>query len=226
MLEHHDAIACVKLVPIFQQLDHDTIAAVAELVQERHVKKGEFVFMAGDHANSLMIMAHGQVKVTQSTASGREQLIRLLQTGDFDGESVLFKDSQRQTSAEALTDTQICLITRQDFQDLIQRSSVVAINMLNALGKRVTELEAQAAATLTTSVGERLANYLVETSSELDTADFDLPLQKKDLALYLGTSPETISRKLKQFSTAGLITQHGRNHIKLVDVDGLMMVNS
>ncbi len=179
MLKHHDAIACVKLVPIFQQLNHDTLAEVAKLVQERHVKKGEFVFMAGDHADSLMIMAHGQVKVTQSTASGREQLIRLLQTGDFDGESVLFEDAQRQTSAEALTDTQICLITRQDFQKLIQRSAAVAINMLNALGKRVSELEAQAAATLTTSVGERLANYLVETSSELDTADFDLPLQKK-----------------------------------------------
>ena len=117
MLKHHDAIACVKLVPIFQQLNHDTLAEVAKLVQERHVKKGEFVFMAGDHADSLMIMAHGQVKVTQSTASGREQLIRLLQTGDFDGESVLFEDAQRQTSAEALTDTQICLITRQDFQN-------------------------------------------------------------------------------------------------------------
>ncbi|WP_203649905.1 Crp/Fnr family transcriptional regulator [Secundilactobacillus yichangensis] len=226
MLEHHDAIACVKLVPIFQQLDHETVSAVADLVQERHVKKGEFVFMAGDHADSLIIMAHGQVKVTQSSASGREQLIRLLQTGDFDGESVLFEDTERQTSAEALTDTQICLITREDFQKLIKQSPTVAINMLNALGKRVSELEAQAAATLTTSVGERLANYLVETSSELDTDDFDLPLQKKDLALYLGTSPETISRKLKQFSTSGLISQRGRNHIKLNDIDGLMMVEN
>jgi hypothetical protein len=39
MLENHDAIACVKLVPIFQQLDHNTISAVADLVQDRHVKK-------------------------------------------------------------------------------------------------------------------------------------------------------------------------------------------
>lgn len=225
MVDHHDAIACVKLVPIFQQLGHETLVAVSGLVQERHVKKGEFVFLAGDHADSLIILARGQVKVTQSTASGREQLIRLLQTGDFDGESILFEDTERATSAEALTDTQICLIHRQDFQQLLQQSPVVTLNMLNALGKRVSQLEAQAAATLTTSVGERLANYLVETSSELNTMDFDLPLQKKDLAAYLGTSPETLSRKLKQFVTAGLITQTGRNHMTLCDVDGLMMVD-
>ncbi|WP_246147578.1 Crp/Fnr family transcriptional regulator [Secundilactobacillus folii] len=226
MLDHHDAVACVKLVPIFQSLDHQTLAAVADLVQERHVAKGEFVFLAGDRANSLIILARGQVKVSQSSPSGREQMIRLLKTGDFDGESVLFEDSERQTSAEALTDTQICMITRADFQQLINDSPAVAVNMLNTLGKRVSQLEAQAAATLTTSVGERLANYLVETSSELEKQDFDLPLQKKDLAAYLGTSPETISRKLKQFSTDGLITQKGRNHITLCNVDGLMMVDS
>lgn len=225
MLKHHDAIACVKLVPIFQQLDHQTVSSIADLVQERHVKKGEFVFLAGDEDESLSIIAHGQVKVTQSTASGREQLIRLLQTGDFDGESGLFEPGERQTSAEALTDAQVCQISRHDFQALLQRSQPVALNMLNALGKRVAQLEAQAAATLTTSVGERLANYLVETSSALGETEYDLPLQKKDLALYLGTSPETISRKLGQFASQGLIKQQGRNHISLLDIDGLMMVN-
>ena len=226
MLGHHDAIACVQLVPIFQDLDHETVSAVAELVQERHVAKGEFVFLAGDHADSLVILAHGQVKVTQSTASGREQLIRLLQPGDFDGESVLFEETDRQTSAQALVDSQMCLITRQDFQQLVQQSPAVALNMLNALGKRVADLEAQAAATLTTSVGERLANYLVETSSEIGTASFDLPLQKKDLALYPGTSPETISRKLSQFSKQGLISQSGRSHITIQDEDGLALVEN
>lgn len=224
MLAHHDAIACVQLVPIFQKLDHETVAAVAELVQERHVKKGEFVFFAGDQADSLIILAHGQVKITQSSANGREQLIRILRTGDFDGESVLFEGGERTTSAEAMTDTQICLITRSDFQQLIQQSPTVALNMLNVLGKRVADLEAQAATTLTTSVGERLANYLVDTSSEVGQVSFDLPLPKKDLALYLSTSPETISRKLRQFSDSGLIAQSGRNHIKLLDTDGLMMV--
>lgn len=224
MLDHDAAIDCVKLVPIFQQLDHHTVAEVAKLVQEKHFEKGEFVFLTGDHADSLIIVARGQVKVTQTAASGREQMIRLLQTGDFDGESVLFEDAEGQTSAQTVTDTQICLITRQDFQKLIQKSATVAVNMLNALGKRVSKLEAQAAATLTTSVGERLANYLVETGAALNTDNFDLPLQKKDLALYLGTSPETISRKFKQFSTAGLISQQGRHHITLCDIQALMMV--
>lgn len=223
-MAHHDAVACVQLVPIFQKLDSASTLAIADLVQERTFKKGDYLFMAGDDAQSLIIVAQGQVKVTQTTASGREQLIRVLSTGDFDGEAVLFTGNGRETSAQAMVDTQACMISRTAFQQLLQASQSVALNMLNALGTRVAALESQAAATLTTSVGERLANYLVDTSSELGETTFKLPLAKKDLAAYLGTSPETISRKLTQFSNQHLISQSGRGTVEILDTDGLMLI--
>lgn len=92
-MDRHDAVACVQLVPIFKALDEETIGAVAALVQERYFKKGDYLFMAGDDAQSLVIIAHGQAKVTQTTANGREQLIRVLTSGDFDDEAVLFQDT-------------------------------------------------------------------------------------------------------------------------------------
>ena len=220
----HDAEACVRLVPIFQNLNQAAITAVAGLVHERHVHAGDTLFLAGTDADALYIVAHGQVKVTQDTVSGREQMLRLLQAGDFDGEAVLFTQTEHNNNAVALTDSQVCTISRGDFQKLLHATPELALNVLNALGQRVVALENQATAASTASVAERLANYLLETSAAMGNAKFDLPIRKKDLALYLGTSPETISRRLTTFADEGLIKQHGRSEIEILDSDGLSLV--
>ncbi len=223
-MHQHDAEACVRLAPIFSGLQDADITAIAQLVHERHVEAGETLFTAGTDADVLYIVAHGQVKVTQYTASGREQLLRLLQAGDFDGEAVLFTQTAHNNNAVALTETQVCTISRADFQGLLQRTPDLALNVLNALGERVVTLETQTTAASTASVAERLANYLLETSAAVHSSQFQLPLKKKDLALYLGTSPETLSRRLTTFEADGLIRQTGRSGIAIRDSEGLTMV--
>lgn len=223
-MHQHEAEDCVRLVPIFQALDANDVAQVAKLVRDRQYAAGETLFAAGTAADALMIIAHGQVKVTQTLASGREQLLRVLGPGEFDGEAVLFTPSERTTSGVALTQVVACTISRQDFQQLLKKTPALALNMLNSLGERVVQLEAQTTAANVASVSERLAGYLVETSAALGQAHFTLPLQKKDLAAYLGTTPETVSRKLAAFERDGLIKQTGRSQITILDSDDLSLV--
>lgn len=223
-MHQHEAEDCVRLVPIFANLGDEAIEAVAGLVHEHFLKAGDTLFLAGTDADALYIVAHGQVKVTQDTVSGREQMLRLLQAGDFDGEAVLFTQTEHNNNAVALTDSQVCTISRGDFQKLLRETPELALNVLNALGQRVVALENQATAASTASVAERLANYLLETSAAIGNDQFDLPLRKKDLALYLGTSPETISRRLTTFEQDGLIKQTGRSGITILDADALGLV--
>jgi CRP/FNR family transcriptional regulator, anaerobic regulatory protein len=49
-------------------------------------------------------------------------------------------------------------------------------------------------------------------------------MSKKDLASYLGTTPETISRKLFEFEDAGLIKQVSNKNIEILDIDGLLLI--
>ncbi|MFD1317562.1 Crp/Fnr family transcriptional regulator [Loigolactobacillus zhaoyuanensis] len=222
----HDAehaAQCIKLVPIFQTLSDAERAEIAPLVQQRHFAAGTSLFAAGDAVESLMIVAGGQVKITQIAANGKEQLLYLLNPGDFDGEAALFTTSTRQNFGTALAATDICMIRRQDFQQQLQTSPQLALNILNTFGQRLANVAEQSTQATTASIEERLANYLLETAGEkLD--DFKLPLKKKDIASYLGTTPETISRKFREFTDDGLIEKLSVNHFRILDADRLAMV--
>ncbi|GEO79700.1 transcription regulator [Companilactobacillus mindensis DSM 14500] len=221
----HTAEDCVELVTIFQNLSETDLETVATLVTDHHYKSGEYLFTAGDAADSLLILAHGQAKVFQMAANGKEQMLRILQTGDFDGEAALFANSDHNSFAQALMDTDVCQISRQDFQKLMQETPELAVNMVNALGRRVAQLEQQTTEVTTSSVESRLANYLLETSAGLDKTVFTLPLKKKDIATYLGTTPETISRKLTSLAKQGMIQKISNNEFKILNADRLMMID-
>ena len=221
----HTAEDCVELVTIFQNLSETDLETVATLVTDHHYKSGEYLFTAGDAADSLLILAHGQAKVFQMAANGKEQMLRILQTGDFDGEAALFANSDHNSFAQALMDTDVCQISRQDFQKLMQETPELAVNMVNALGRRVAQLEQQTTEVTTSSVESRLANYLLETSAGLDKTVFTLPLKKKDIATYLGTTPETISRKLTSLAKQGMIQKISNNEFKILNADRLVMID-
>ncbi|ETY72906.1 Crp/Fnr family transcriptional regulator [Lactiplantibacillus fabifermentans] len=214
---------CVQLVPIFSELEADQLDTIEKIVRHHHYQAGETLFSAADALDQLMIVANGQVKVYQLAANGREQLLYLLQTGDIDGEAALFENQQRTSFAEALVPTDVCSIRREDFQALMQQYPSISIKVLNVFGKRLTQLERQTTSTATESVEARLANYLTETAAALKTDTFKLPIKKKDLATFLGTTPETISRKLTLFEQQGLITQQAGKVIKINDADQLLL---
>lgn len=221
----HTAEDCVELVSIFENLSKADKETIATLVTHHHYKSGEYLFSAGDAADSLIIVAHGQAKVFQMSANGKEQMLRILQTGDFDGEAALFSNTDHNSYAEALMDTAVCQITRSDFQKLMKETPELAVNMVNALGRRIGQLEQQTTEVTTASVESRLANYLLETSAGLDDNVFTLPLKKKDIATYLGTTPETISRKLTSLAKQGMIEKITNNKFKILDADRLMMID-
>lgn len=219
MAEHN----CVSLVPLFQQLTEAEQQTIESIVIHHHVQAGEIIFSAGDSIDELTIIATGQVKVYQLSENGREQLLYLLQAGDFEGESALFTKDHRQSFAQALLPTEVCQIRRDDFQKLMKQYPSISLNLLNEFGNRITSLEKRTTQAATESVESRLADYLVETCAAAQTATFRLPIKKKDLATYLGTTPETISRKLKEFEDHGWISQDAKQ-ITIEDSDSLSLI--
>jgi CRP-like cAMP-binding protein len=75
----------LSTVRLFRGLSPETLATVAERFQPRRFRDGEFIFLEGDRASEVSLLASGRVKVVRETEEGREVILRLIQPGEIFG---------------------------------------------------------------------------------------------------------------------------------------------
>ncbi|RBP63353.1 CRP/FNR family transcriptional regulator [Alkalibaculum bacchi] len=220
--EMHES--CVSLVPIFNHLDGEQMNVISKVIRSNSYKKGEIIYKPGDKSDSLYIVSKGKIKIYRLSEMGKEQLVRILTAGDFTGELAVFSESIHESYAEAMKDTEVCMITRTDLQELLGKFSSISLKLLSEFSRRLEDSEKQTTRISTEKVDTRIAQFLIEcVEDQQEGTEFPLPMSKKDLASYLGTTPETISRKLTEFEELGYIKQT-RRKIKILDAESLLLV--
>lgn len=223
--QSHHPHACVSLVPIFNHLEEEQMDEVMETANSVAFKKGEIIYRDGEESDSLYIVHKGKIKMYRLSESGKEQLLRILNPGEFTGELALFKESTHEAYAEAMVETTVCMIQRTDLQELMLRYPSISLKILSEFSHRLEQSEKQTTMFATEKVETRIALFLAQcVEEEGSQIEIVLPMSKKDLASYLGTTPETISRKFTEFEENGLIKQKGRKNIEILDLDGLILV--
>src|SRR5699024_3560269 len=180
------------------------------------------LYQAADEDNSVYIVHKGQVRIFHLSESGKEQLIRVLNPGDFTGEWTIFSsDTYHENYAEATRNTQICAINRNDLLDLLKEYPEISMKIMSSMSERLSQSERQTASVATESVTNRIIYYLEDLAGPDadDEATVKLPMTRKDLASYLGTTPETVSRRFKELENKGLIKQLPKNTIHIISIE-------
>lgn len=221
---HKNHSSCITIVPIFNHLADAQMDEILNLTNSMKYKKGEVIYRAGEISDSLYIVSSGKIKIYRLSESGKEQLVRILQAGDFTGELALFNETIHEAYAEAMEETWVCMVKQADLQALLLKYPSISIKLLNEFSNRLDQSEKQTTRFATEKVETRIALFLVEHAEETKSLLVKLPMSRKDLASYLGTTPETISRKLLELEEAGLIMQKPKKVIEILDLEGLMLV--
>jgi CRP/FNR family transcriptional regulator len=197
---------------------------IVKTIKPGKYKKGEIIYSAGDQSDSLYIVNKGRIRIYRLSESGKEQLVRILAVGDFTGELALFSESTHESYAQAMEDTEVCMINRRDLQDFLIRYPSISLKILSEFSRRLEKSELQTTRVSTERVETRIAQFLTECVENNKSMEFVLPMSKKDLASYLGTTPETISRKLAELEDSGYIRQKTARRILVTDLDGLRLI--
>lgn len=225
-LHQHEHAQCVRLVPIFNHLEDHQMDMIAASAKTIHLQKGEMLFRAGEKDDTLYIIHSGKVRVHYLSDSGKEQLVRLLHPGDFTGEVAIFQPGGvHENYAEALQNTSICLIKQEDLQTYLIKHPQISLKILSEVTMRLKNSEKQTTQVAIENVESRMITFLAENVEEGsgNSPTVILPMSKKDLASYLGTTPETISRRFTSLEQHGLIEQLPQGKIKIPDLDHLLL---
>lgn len=210
---------CIEIVPIFNTLTYDEMMEVARITVARSYKKGEMVYMAGDRGEKLFVIHKGKVKISRLSHTGKEQVIRILEPGDFMGELSLFVHGPLTDNAEVLEDTTVCIIDGEKLKNLMAKYPTIAFKVLEELSSRLERAENLIEHLGVHDVETRIVEMLLDLAN--DEGEVVLNMSKRDLASHIGMSQETLSRKLSYFQELGWIKQIGHRKIVILDEESL-----
>lgn len=212
-------VTCISQVPIFGSLSSEEKMEIVEIASSRSYKKGEMVYRAGDEGGTLFVLYTGRVKLFRLNASGKEQVLRLIEPGEFMGELSLFSSLPLSDNAIALKTSTMCVLEGKRLKGIMEKYPSIAFKVMDELSRRLEQAENRIEDISLSSVNKRIASALLELSD--GRKEILLPMTKGDLASQLGMTQETLSRKLSALQEEGLIQLKGHRKIIIKDKEGL-----
>ena len=206
-----DTVRIMGQTPLFRGLDEEDLVALRGIAGSRRYPKGRTVFREFEEAQGFFLVLSGQVKLFKLSPAGKEQILHIHDAGGTFAEATLAAGSRYPASAVATEDSTVLCFPRRDLTALVGRRPAIAMNLIARLSQRLRQMAALVEDLSLREAPGRLARYLLELAGEDARTDVvvTLPVRKGELASYLGTRGETLSRVFRKLSEAGVIVVNG-----------------
>lgn len=215
--------AFLRQVTLFDCLGDPEIEALTALTFSRTFDKGQVIILAEETGDTLFIIRGGQVKVSLIHEDGKEFILSLLGQGEVFGELSLLDDRPRSANVTAMVETELLMLRRSDFLDLVGRVPQIAVSLLEELASRLRRTDDQVEGLALLDVHHRVAKTLLRMAEDGgQTSPEGILIRRRpthqQLANMSGTTRETVTRALKQLQDEGYIRISGRQILILADV--------
>ncbi len=191
--------------------------ALEQLTQSgnvNHYKKKQVIYTEGNHPVRLFYIEKGKVKTYKTNEDGKELTVGLFTEGEFLGYTALLEETVYRETAEAIEDSEITVIPKEDFEKLMHYNADVQRKFIQLLAHNVSEKEEQLLAIAYNSLRKRVADALItllnKYKKESDPV-FSIHISREDLANIAGTATESLIRTLSDFKAEKLVDIKGGN---------------
>lgn len=206
----------------------DALKSLSEGRNINHYKKKQLIFSEGNHPLRLYFVQKGKVKTFKSNDDGKELTVGLYSEGDFFGYISLLENSIYKETAEAMEDSEVAIIPREDFESLINENPDVAKRFIRMLASNLSEKEEQLLGLAYNSLRKRVADALLTLQKKYQkpgSEQFSIHISREDLANIAGTATESLIRTLSDFRSEKLIDIRDGNIIILHEKKLSLMLN-
>lgn len=229
-------INVLKKFYLFSGLNESELEIFSNMVREKKYNKGEMIFFDTEPYIGFYIVEVGSVKIFKISPDGREHILHIINSGNSFAEVPLFENYDKVGNegftypANAMSienDTLVFRVPAMEFINLMKDNPGLCMKMLSGFAKRMRYLNRHIEEIMLKDVTKRVAGFIVTEYINSGKSDntIVLNISKNDLASYLGTIPETLSRTFKKLQNTGLIDVDGRTfHIK--NLNGLKKLAS
>lgn len=185
--------------------DRAELARIAEVIDFRTAASQ--IFRQGEAATFIYLLVEGLVRTVYTTAEGERQIVAFHWPGDLFG---LAEQGFHVTSAETVTPSRVYRFPCRKLEPFLLTHPPIQDGFLVKAIHDLREAQRQIIVLGRMDVAHRLATFLLDCSAHAQFFDSEssilsLPVTQYDIADYLGTSPETVTRALTRLARLGLV---------------------
>ncbi len=196
---------------------------------EKHLNsysKKEILYRHGSYPKGLYFLSTGTVKTYMTNDQGKELITGVYRAGDFFGFPALIDESVHQEAAMVIEDSEIAMISREDFISLIYKNAQVSRKFMKILSNSLHERESQLLNLAYNSVRKRVAEALIKLSGFSENEQHVVnSASRENLANLAGAALESTVRTLSDFRQEGLI-EISANKIILLKYEQLVSLKN
>lgn len=191
-------------------------------------KKNEFVYEEGSRLKGVYLILKGMAKMSQTNSEGTEQILFFIAAGELFGYRALLGDMNHTRSVKCLENCEIKFIDSNTFLKLLDSSKTLTRMLLKQVCHEFTLLANQNLIYAQKGIRERMAFALLVLNEKFKlpnsiTEVSNIRITRTNLAAFIGTSIDVVSRNIKYFSKLKIIRTHGKS-IFIIDFDYLLKV--
>lgn len=194
---------------LLRHLSDEEFGRLTEQATTAQFAAGQMIFEQGDAVTDLMVVIAGRVKLSATSADGRELLVNFVERGHAFGEIALIDGQPRSFDAVAVDDSEVAMLPRRSLAPFLGRPEVCALFM-KVLCERLRRSERLLQEAVFLGIGPRLARQLLRLASrhgrlQRGAIVLDVELSQEQLASLIGMTRESINKQLGAWRRQGII---------------------
>ncbi len=213
----------LQTIDLFSALSPADMAQVVPLFHLHTFVPDTLLFQEGDDCQAFYIIAAGQVRLYETAVSGEEQTLFILRPRQYFDVIALVDDEPHPVTAAAVTDLRLYMTSRDTMLTLLHTYPAVADALLPHLSRMSRQLARLVSDLSFGTVANRLARFILLYAEEEGVRTpqgirLSWGLSHREIAQFVGTAREVITRTLHKFETEGILDgRHGQLIIKDMD---------
>lgn len=181
--------------------------------QLKHYSRGSLIFRQGEICNEFHLIIKGDIDVFTTADDGRKYSQARYKKGDILGELEIFERRQYICSVEAVSDSALLVLTREDFCRWLALDNYFNQKILQAVSDQYYQLSKKAGEDILYSLHQRICLVLWQKHQQIRG---NIPLNKQQLSEQFAVAPRSINRILSELREDNIIAIHGEQ-IQVLD---------
>lgn len=204
-------VTYLKKIPLFKHLKDTQLREIASRCKSVTCRRGTTLFRRTDMSTDFYIVHSGRMKAILEDDEGDEIVLAQFEKGDFFGELSLLDGKGRSATIVADEDSDLSVLNKSVFFDLLMKDPKIAIGLMITLVERLRGADEMIESLAFREVGERLIRTLLESAEEAAGEDprylRTAKQTHRQLAARIGSSRESVSKCIKTLAAKKIVRE-------------------